>query len=194
MGQLIMDHGVSGWFGTKLASARRDTGTEVTGPVQAAALPQPAQTKCERDGSTAAILPLWMPYAHTIRHTCGTSQYTASSSDRFLPPVHNPFRTAYTGRHRGDRFDHEPWTDGACNRQSSCTSVHNLGISECVQVPHGGPPTSNNARLFGYTLHGSLGTAEYICASPHPWYALPGLTSHGCPTRHRTMQKPWARS
>jgi hypothetical protein len=181
-------------FGTKLAPSRQDTDTELTWPAQAVALPQPAQTKHERHARWTAMLPLLMPYAHKIPHTFDTSQCTALPSDRLLPAVHNPFRTAYTGRHRGGIFGHETRTPEACNRPWSCTSVRSPEISECVRVPHGGPPASNNVRLFECTSHGSLGRAEYIFASPRRCDALLGPTSAGRLTHRRTMHNPWARS
>lgn len=161
---------------------------------QAVALPQPVQTKHERHGRWIARLPLWMPYAHKIPHTFDISQCTALPSDHLLPTFHNPFRTAYTGRHRGGIFGHETRIPEACNRPSSCTSVRSPEISECVRVPHGGLPASNNVRLFACTLHGSLGRAGYIFASPRSCDALLGPTSFGCLAHRRTMHNFLARA
>jgi len=185
---------VSWCLGTRLAPSRQDTDRELSWPAQAVAVPQPAQTKDERHGRWTAMLPLWTPYAHKIPHTFDTSQRTALPSDHLLPAVHNPFRTAYTGRHRGGIFGHETRIPEACNRPWSYTSVRSPEISECVRAPHGGPPASNNVRLFECTSHGSLGRAEYIFASPCRCDALLGPTSAGRLTHRRTMHNPWARS
>lgn len=163
-------------------------------PARAVALPQPSQTKHERDGRWTAMQPLWTPYAHTIQHTSDTSQCTALSADRSLPPVRNLFRTAYTDRNIGGIPVHEMRTPEACNRQWSCTSVHSPGISECVRVWHGGPPASNNARWFECTSHGNLGRAEYTSAFPRPSDALLGPTSASRPTPRRWMHNFWVRS
>ncbi len=194
MTQIIMDHGVSGCFDTKLAPSRHYTATELTWPAQAVAVPQPTRTKHERGIRRRARLPLWMPYAHTIRHTFDTSQYTALSSDRLLPPARNPFRTAYTARNTRGIFDREIRTPESCSQQWSCTSVHSRGISECVQALHDGPPASNNARLFEYTSHGSPGKAEYTFASRCPCDALLEPTRADPLIRHRTMHNRWVRS
>ena len=97
----------------RLAASRH----HLTSPARAMALPQPTQTKHERHGSLTAMLPLWTPYNHTIQHTFDTSQCTALSSDRLLPPVRTPFRTAYTDRNIGGIPGHETRTPEACNRQ-----------------------------------------------------------------------------
>lgn len=165
-----------------------------TSPARVVTIPQPSQTKHERHGRWTAMLPLWTPYDHTIQHTSDTSQCTALSSDRPLPPAHNPFRTIYTDRNIGGIPVHETRTAEACNRQWSCTSVHSPGISECVRVWHGGPPASKNARLFECTSHGNLGRAEHTFAFPRPCDALLGPTSVPLLTRHRTKHTLWARS
>lgn len=163
-------------------------------PARVMAPPQPPQTKHEQDGRRTAMLPPWMPYVHTIQHTFYTSQCTALSSDRSPPPVRNPCHTAYTDRNIGGIFGHETRILEACNRPWSRTSVHNPGIGECVLGWHGGPPASNNGRLFACTSHGNLGRAEYTFASPRPCDALLGPTSVPLLTRPRTMHKLWVRS
>lgn len=177
-----------------MAPMRQCTDAGPTWPAQAVALPQPTRTKHERDSRWTAMLPLVMPYAHKTLHTFDTFQCTVLPSDRLLPSVHNPFRTAYTGQRRGDKLGHEPRSPEACNRQWSCISVHSPGISGCVRVPHGGLPASNNVQSFECTSHGSLGRAEYTFASPRPCDALLEPTSAGRLTRRRTKHKPWAKS
>src|SRR5512139_536998 len=163
----------------------------LTSPARAMALPQPTQTKHDPHGPWTAMLSLWTPYAHTIQHTFDTSQCTALSSDRLLPPVRNPFHTAYTDRNIGGIPGHETRTPEACNPQWSCTSVHSPGINECVRVWHGDLRASNNARLFEYTSRGNLGRAEYTFAFPRPCDALLGPTSVALLIRHRTMHTLW---
>jgi len=80
--------------------------------------------------------PLWTPYAHKIQHTFDTSRCTALPSDRPLPLVHSPSRTAYTDQNIGGISDRETVTPEACSQQRSRTSVHNPRISECAQVRH----------------------------------------------------------
>lgn len=59
MAQLILGHGVSDCFGTKLAPSRQYMDTKLAQPAQSLTLAQPAKTKHERPGLWAAMLPLW---------------------------------------------------------------------------------------------------------------------------------------
>src|SRR6185503_15182569 len=137
--------------------------------------------------------PLWTPYAHKIQHTFDTSRCTALPSDRPLPLVHSPSRTAYTDQNIGGISDRETVTPEACSQQRSRTSVHNPRISECDRVRHVAHRVSNNARLFGCTSHGSLGRAECIFASRRPSDALLGLAKGALLMRFPPRHNPSAR-
>lgn len=168
-----------------LASARQYTKSAQS--AQTVTLTQPAQTKHELHRLWAVTRPLWMPCVHKKPHTFGTSRCTLLPSDRLLRVVRSPFRTAYTTPNIGGISGRETVTPAPCNQRWSRTSVHNPPLSECDRVSHGAHQVSNNARLFGYTSHGSLGRVECIFSSRRPCDAPLGRAMAAVLTRR------WAR-
>src|SRR5688572_29904112 len=140
------------------------------------------------------MLPLWIPSAHKILHTFDIFRRTALSSDRLLPLVRSPSRTAYTDLNIGGISGRETVTPEACNQRQSRTSVHSPQISECDRVLHGVHQVLNNARLFGCTRHGSLGRAVCIFASRRPSDALLVSAKGALLIRFRVRHKLSARS
>jgi hypothetical protein len=183
MAQIITGHGVSGCFGTKLAP---NTGEEA----DRACLPAPFLLWLSRTVPWAAMPPLWTPCAHKSPHTFGTSQCTLLPSDRLLPLVRSPSRTAYTALNIDGTSGRETVTPEPCNQHWSRTSVHNPPLSECDRVSHDAHRVSNNARLFGCTSHGSLGRAECTFSSRRPCDAPLGRAKAAFLTRRRTRHTP----
>ena len=134
MTQVILDHGVSGCFGTSLAPNTREGADR-------GHLPAPFPLWLSRTLPWATMPRLWNPCVHKSPHTVGTARRTASPSDR-LPLRTRSFPCRADRPRTKDRTcDRETKIPEPYNRRMSCIAAHSPLITGYGQGVAWRPPS-----------------------------------------------------